>query len=68
MQSLDLKEVEVKQMESHRPIVMVSSSVYGQEELLERIYSLLTSFGYEVWMSHKGTIPTNSDESSIESC
>jgi hypothetical protein len=37
MQSLDLKEVEVKQMESHRPIVMVSSSGYGQEELLERI-------------------------------
>ena len=55
-------------MENCKPIVMVSSSVYGQEELLERIYSLLTSFGYEVWMSHKGTIPTTSDESSLESC
>ena len=55
-------------MENCRPIVMVSSSVYGQEELLERIYSLLTSFGYEVWMSHKGPIPTTSDESSLESC
>ena len=55
-------------MANRRPIVMVSSSVYGQEELLERIYSLLTALGYEVWMSHKGTIPTNSDESSIESC
>ena len=47
---------------------MVSSSVYGQEELLELIYSLLTTLGYEVWMSYKGTIPTNSDESSLESC
>ena len=55
-------------MANRRPIVMVSSSVYGQEELLERIYSLLTVLGYEVWMSHKGTIPTNSDESSLESC
>lgn len=55
-------------MANRRPIVMVSSSVYGQEELLERIYSLLTALGYEVWMSHKGTIPTNSDESSLKSC
>lgn len=55
-------------MAKRRPIVMVSSSVYGQEELLERIYSLLTALGYEVWMSHKGTIPNNSDESSLESC
>ena len=50
------------------PVVMVSSSVYGQEELLDRIYVLLTSLDYEVWMSHKGTIPTNSDETSVESC
>ena len=55
-------------MANRRPIVMVSSSVYGQEELLERIYSLLTALGYEVWMSHKGTFPTNSYESSLESC
>lgn len=55
-------------MANRRPIVMVSSSVYGQEELLERIYSLLTTLGYEVWMSYKGTISTNSDESSLESC
>lgn len=55
-------------MAKRRPIVMVSSSVYGQEELLECIYSLLTALEYEVWMSHKGTIPTNSDESSLESC
>lgn len=35
-------------------IVMVSSTVYGIEELLECIYAILTRFGYEVWMSHKG--------------
>lgn len=35
-------------------IVMVSSTVYGIEELLQRIYAILTRFGHEVWMSHKG--------------
>ena len=47
---------------------MVSSSVYGVEELLERVYSLLTAFGYEVWMSHKGTIPVSSSQTAFESC
>lgn len=35
-------------------IVMVSSTVYGIEELLQRIYAILTRFGHGVWMSHKG--------------
>ena len=35
--------------------ILVSSTVYGIEELLERVYTLLTGFGYEVWMSHAGT-------------
>jgi hypothetical protein len=48
--------------------VLVSSSVYGIEELLERIYTLLTAFGYEVWMSHKGTMPVFSDRSAFENC
>ena len=48
--------------------VMVSSSVYGQEELLDRIYGILSNFGFEVWMSHKGTVPTNSNENTLESC
>lgn len=50
------------------PVVMVSSSVYGQEELLDRIYALLNRFGFEVWMSYKGTVPTNSNEETIYSC
>ncbi|WP_118184610.1 DUF4062 domain-containing protein [Paraburkholderia phosphatilytica] len=48
--------------------LMVSSTVYGVEELLDRVYALLTSFGYEVWMSHKGTVPVSSSESAFGSC
>ena len=51
-----------------KPIIMVSSTVYGIEELLERIYTLLTTFGYEVWMSHKGTMPTSSSKKNFENC
>jgi len=55
-------------MGNKKPIVMVSSTVYGVEELLDRVYTLLTSFGYEVWMSHKGTVPVFSGETAFESC
>ncbi len=51
-----------------RLIVLVSSTVYGIEELLERIYAILTSFGYEVWMSHKGTMPVIPTMSAFENC
>ena len=53
---------------SKKLTVMVSSTVYGVEELLDRVYSLLTNFGYEVWMSHKGTVPVFSNQSAFESC
>ena len=48
--------------------IMVSSTVYGIEELLDRIYTLLTAFGYEVWMSHKGTMPVFSNQSAFDNC
>lgn len=48
--------------------IMVSSTVYGIEELLERVYTLLTSFGYEVWMSHKGTVPVFSSRTAFDNC
>jgi len=54
--------------------ILVSSAVYGFEELLDRVYSLLTNFGYEtefgyeVLMSHKGTIPVFSNETAFQSC
>jgi hypothetical protein len=47
---------------------MVSSTVYGIEELLEKIYATLTNFGYEVWMSHKGTLPVSSTRTAFENC
>ena len=51
-----------------KPVVMVSSTVYGIEELLDRIYTLLVTFGYEVWMSHKGTMPVFSNLTAFENC
>jgi hypothetical protein len=48
--------------------VMVSSTVYGIEELLERIYVLFTAFGYDVLMSHKGTVQSYSNRSTFEDC
>jgi hypothetical protein len=51
-----------------KPVIMVSSTVYGIEELLNRIYTLLTGFHYEVWMSHKGTMPVLSKRTSFENC
>lgn len=51
-----------------RPVVLVSSTVYGIEELLDRVYTLLIGFGYEVWMSHKGTLPVVSERTAFENC
>jgi len=48
--------------------IMVSSTVYGIEELLDRVHVLLTAFGYEVWMSHKGTVPVFSHRTAFENC
>jgi hypothetical protein len=48
--------------------MMVSSTVYGIESLLDQIYATLEGFGYEVWMSHKGTIPTNPQKSNFQNC
>ncbi len=47
---------------------MISSTVYGIEELLERMYTILTAFGYEVWMSHKGTLPVFSKLTAFQNC
>lgn len=56
-------------MTGERLKIMVSSTVYGNEELLERVYTILTQIGkYEVWMSHKGTMPVFSSQSAFENC
>jgi len=49
-------------------IVLVASTVYHYDELLDRIYGLLTQLGYEVWMSHKGTPPVSSNLSNLDNC
>lgn len=55
-------------MNTKKRTIMVSSTVYGIEELLDRIYTLLIGFGYDVWMSHKGTLPVNSGHAAFENC
>ena len=48
--------------------ILVSSVVYGYEDLLESIYALLETFGYEVLMSHRGTVPIDPDDSAMDNC
>lgn len=47
--------------------IMVSSTVYGIEDLLDQLYALLDRFGYDVVMSHRGTVAVNSTEHAFES-
>jgi len=53
---------------NRRVRIMVSSVVLGYQDFLESIYALLESFGYEVLMSHKGSIPINPNISAMSSC
>ena len=58
----------VKSPKKKQLVVMVSSTVYGIEELLEKTYGVLTDYGYEVWMSHKGTVPVWPNLTAFENC
>lgn len=59
---------DLRPMAKKKLIIMVSSAVYGIEELLDRIYAVLTEYGYDVWMSHKGTVPVISTKSAFDNC
>ena len=48
--------------------VFVSSTVYDFESHLNYIYATLDGYGYDVMMSHKGTIPLDSKLSNLENC
>jgi hypothetical protein len=48
--------------------VMVSSTVYGKETLLEQIYAVLQNMGYRVWMSKNGSLPILPHKNAFESC
>jgi len=54
--------------ERKAPIIMVSSCVYGIEDLLEQIFAILSSAGFTVWMSHKGTVPVHPGKSNFDNC
>jgi len=55
-------------MELRRVRILVSSVVYGYEDFLESIYAILGNFGYQVLMSHNGTIEIDPDTSAMSSC
>lgn len=48
--------------------VFVASTVYNFEYQLQQIYELLEGFGYDVLMSHKGTILLDSQQSNLQNC
>lgn len=50
-----------------KPVIMVSSTVDGIEDLLEQVFSILNE-NYTVWMSYKGTIRVNSGKSNFDNC
>jgi len=48
--------------------VFVASTVYNFEYQLDKVYELLDNYGYDVLMSHKGTILLDSAESNLTNC
>lgn len=48
--------------------IMISSTVYGIEPLLEQIYNILNSMGFKVWNSHMGTMPHDSSQDAFTNC
>jgi len=52
---------------ARRPIIMVSSTVDGIEDLLEQVFAILSA-EFTVWMSYKGTVPVDSNKSNFENC
>jgi hypothetical protein len=48
--------------------VMVSSTVYNQEYELKQLFAVLEGYGYEVLMSHRGTIPVDPSKHNFKNC
>lgn len=48
--------------------VFVASSVYHFEHVLRQVHELLDSYGYDVLMSHMGTILLDSSKSNVDNC
>jgi hypothetical protein len=50
------------------PTIMVSSTVYGIENLLDQIYGTLDGYGYAVRMARRGTVFPNPTKSNFQNC
>ncbi len=48
--------------------LMVASTVYGFQTELEQICGVLSGYGYEIWNSHIGTIPTHPGKTNLKNC
>lgn len=48
--------------------IMLSSTVYGNQNTIEAVYATLRGFGYDVLCSHKGTVYNIPGKSPEESC
>jgi len=48
--------------------IFIASTVYNFESDLNTIYELLDNLGYDVYMSHKGSLPLNSKLSNLINC
>ena len=51
-----------------RPVMMISSSVFGIEPLLHQIEGTLKAVGWDVYMSKAGTFAVTSDHSAMGNC
>ena len=57
-----------KRKKDRRVTVLVASSVYGYEGLLEQVFAVLSAYGFKVLMSHKGTIPLDPNRTALQNC
>lgn len=48
--------------------IFVASTVYNFEYVLRQVYELLDSYGYDVYISHMGTILLDSSKSNLDNC
>lgn len=55
-------------MPQKKKSIFVSSAIYGFKDMLDQIYAILDSLGFDVWMSHKGTVPIDPSKSALDSC
>lgn len=48
--------------------ILLSSTVYGKETLIDQAYAMLKRYGYKVWNSHVGTLPIMPGANTYDTC